>query len=327
MSETVTVDPADKADANEPTISVEEGMNTDPHAESVRRQMEQSQKLVKDADTARRAAEQREQQSRAENAQLRDAQAAAQTRATQERAGRLAHEIDSANADITSAQMAYRAAREAGDVDAEFKAQQQLNNAQYRLNSAKGEQSAQPKEPTTEQRQQQVQQPTFRPEVQAWIDRNPRFNTDLAFKETAINAHHASKLQGIVENSAEYFDYVDRVIAEQHGGQQHQQQQERGGDAGPTNRGGQGSMEKRGQREYMTDAGPVIEIDNGRGKPPSYKVSQETAAIVREYAEITGFNKKGRGEGEYLTQLVKIAKERASGAVPDLRIGNGVSIR
>lgn len=57
-----------------------------------------------------------------------------------------------------------------------------------------------------------TQNPDVHPNAQAWIDANPKFNTDRAFRSKAMSAHYAAEAEGIRPDSAGYGEALDNYL-------------------------------------------------------------------------------------------------------------------
>lgn len=231
----------------------------DALAES-RRQLQASQQQTADA---RRQAREAQQQAQRASQQAHEAT----TARVSDREVAVTSVLDGAKAEVMHAKSAYRAAREAGDVDAEIAAQELLANATMRAGAATAELDrikAAPKQ----QPQAQPQQGGPSPEAQAWLDAHPAYNTDRKYKAIANEAHNEALKAGHRDGSQSYVDYIDGVMTEEYGeghgqvGDQQVQQQPRarqqqsaranGGDGLPPSRGGGG-----GQGGYKTLSTPL----------------------------------------------------------------------
>lgn len=91
--------------------------------------------------------------------------------------------------------------------------------------------------------------PDVHPNAQAWIDANPKFNTDRAFRAKAMSAHYAAEAEGIVPSSPEYGATLDKYLKNDYAGNEPDNgSREGGGRSTPrrTNAVAEGSREAPG---------------------------------------------------------------------------------
>jgi hypothetical protein len=127
----------------------------------------------------------------------------------------------------SAAALAYRAAREAGDIDAELAATRDLSRTQANLQILETERRYQRPQPSVEQ-PRPVQQPRERAEPrvssesQRWIDAHPRMKTDPAYHAEVATAHDRAIRRGIQVDTPAYFealdDYMERMMPSTDGG-------------------------------------------------------------------------------------------------------------
>lgn len=216
--------------------------------------------------------------------------------------------VESATSEKSSAAQALRAAREAGDIDAELKAQEQLQNAIWRLNEATRDLEAAKGDPTsaagnvTEDgqggRQPIAGDTGVSPATQSWIDRHPRFTSDIGYRQVMLKAHADAITDGITVDSPAYFRHLDEqaAVLDSGGGggggmdvgklsgsrPLQGNQQDFGG--APTTRGGSNSGQG-GSRVVNSRLGPITVRDRSDGKrilsvPPGLKADFEEGAKV-----------------------------------------------
>lgn len=160
--------------------------------------------------------------------------------------------VETAKAEQAQARAAMKSAREAGDVDAEAQAIEDLSAASGRLNQAAGELEwikNQPKPQPTPNTNGQANGPSAA--AQRWLDEHPRYKTDVDYRRYAngLNNEAISEL-GLREGSQEYIDHIERGMTDKYGeghghGEQGRQHMDRGqppsrGDTVPASRGGGG---------------------------------------------------------------------------------------
>lgn len=126
--------------------------------------------------------------------------------------------ISSATSEKNQAVAAKRAAREAGDIEAELKADEALQAASFRLHSANAELASLPKEGDPASAAGRVTDPGAQgngvsPQAQAWIDAHPRFNSDKGYRDAMLASHAALLRDGVMEGSPAYFRGLDETAA------------------------------------------------------------------------------------------------------------------
>lgn len=279
-----------------PSVTIERPEEISPEdalAES-RRQLQASQQQTADA---RRQAREAQQIAQRASAQAQEAT----TARVSDREVAVTSVLDGAKAEVTAAKAAYRAAREAGDVDAEIAAQELLASATMRAGAATAELDRIKAAPKPQPQAQPNQQGGPSPEAQAWLDAHPAYNTDRKYKAIANEAHNEALRAGHRDGSQSYVDFIDGVMTEEFGdghgqvgdqqvqqprGGRQQQQSARanGGDGLPPSRGGGGSQ--GGYKTLDTPLG-AVQFRQGRdGKIESIKfASASTADNFREGAE------------------------------------------
>ena len=119
---------------------------------------------------------------------------------------------------MEAARSALRTAIEAGDVDAQVKAQEQmatLNADAVRLASLKSQQVEEPKEEKqVNVSPQQAEQPVKTdPKAEAWAAKNPWFGNDTAMTYTAFDMHKTLvEKEGYDPQSDEYYEEIDKRL-------------------------------------------------------------------------------------------------------------------
>ena len=150
------------------------------------------------SEQARIAAERRAAQA---GGQAANAQTAALEQAIQATEGRRAQ-----------AKANYRAAREAGDIDAEQEASEAAAKASIRLDELRAEQERLKNAPPRQQAQQQPQTTLPGPEAQRWLAEHPKVNTDRAYAAAVTRAHEAAAQSGIEIESPDYFRFCEAEL-------------------------------------------------------------------------------------------------------------------
>ena len=121
---------------------------------------------------------------------------------------------DSAQAKLQSAKQAYKNAYEAGDVEKQLEAQEEMTKAQLAIEKAeKFKLPPLQEENFAVQSQQQYQQPapTDR-KLEDWRARNPWFGQDEEMTAAALGLHEKLKRTGVQVGSDEYYDTLDKTI-------------------------------------------------------------------------------------------------------------------
>lgn len=281
----------EEVEAPGPTIVYEggEASDIDPSqalAES-RRQMQ---------DTERRLAEERRLRSAAEQ-NARQATAQAATARQTDRQAVLQSAITGAEGEINGAEAAYRAAREAGDVDAELVAQRALNTASARLQQAQGELAW-----TKQQAQnapQQPGQPGPSEAAQAWLDAHPLYFQDDEYQAMAHVADKRALAAGHKGGSESYVAAVEKFMADKYGEghgqiggdppQMKTPSRDRGGELAPTRRATPGGNNGGYKEAVIPKFGKIGYREEAGQKGFQRRVrfaSAEQRATLEEFANV-----------------------------------------
>ena len=120
--------------------------------------------------------------------------------------------------DLAVAQRDYREAYDSGDTNNIIEAQTKMNDAQYKLSSAKNMQpqynfSGQQAETRVESNQQ-VQPPIAQPDVKAtdWKNKNDWFGRDEQMTSLALGVHEQLVRDGVSPSSDEYYRRIDETM-------------------------------------------------------------------------------------------------------------------
>jgi hypothetical protein len=196
--------------------------------------------------------------------------------------------IQAAEADATSAEKDYVAAAEAGDFQAQARAQRRMAGAESRIQRLKEAEGDLKEQATTKPaaRQETRQQPTvdpverftagMSPKSAAWIRSHPDCVTDTKKNARMLAAHNLAMADDIPVDSDDYFARIEAGIAPK----QAQQQQEApkvnirpsapvapsGNSSGGMNGGGQTVTLTRREAEAATDGSLVWNYDDKGGK-------------------------------------------------------------
>lgn len=121
---------------------------------------------------------------------------------------------DSAQARLNSAKIAYRNAYDAGDVDKQLEAQEEMTKAQLAIEKAEKFKLPPLQEENFDvQTSQQYQPAPARDEKLAeWQSRNTWFGQDEEMTAAALGLHEKLKRQGVRVGSDEYYETLDKTI-------------------------------------------------------------------------------------------------------------------
>jgi hypothetical protein len=188
MSETATID-----------ASADEGPTPEQALAEARQRLATSESQRQAAEQARQAAEQRAQQ------------AGGAVQSAHE--GALETRLNAEKTRLASAERSYRAAREAGDIDAEILASKELAGATHLIAACENEKARLASQrANAAQQQQQVPQQSSRipgPAARAWMDDHPKINSDPTYGHAAEQAHNRAIARGHEPESSGYFDSIN----------------------------------------------------------------------------------------------------------------------
>ena len=143
-------------------------------------------------------------------AEQRAAQAGGQAANAQTAA--LEQAIQATEAKRIQAKANYRAAREAGDIDAEQEASEAAAKASIRLDALKAEQERLKNAPPRQAAPQQQQSVLPGAEAQRWLAEHPKVNTDRVYAAAVTQAHHQAVQSGIEVESPDYFRFCEAEL-------------------------------------------------------------------------------------------------------------------
>ena len=280
------------------------------------------------------------QQKDQENARLRQqAEAAdaarrqAETRSQTDRKTVLGEAIAGAKAESEAAAAAYRAAREAGDTDAEMAAIGKKNAADYRLNQASAELAAEPAVATQQQPGPQPWKPSAA--AQRWMDEHPRLNTDPAYQRDALNLDKEAVSAGCASGSQAYVDYIERGMTRLYGdghgkaGGQQRMNNERG-DGGSVSPAPSGGGDRQGgwrdvrypigdlRVRKKPDGGATIQFVASYGKSHDVVEADYHEAAKTNFPKVYERN-RAEALGMYLKECIDASDE----GMTDLKNGDG----
>ena len=113
---------------------------------------------------------------------------------------------------LEQARASYRAAREAGDVDAEQRAIEESADARAELSHIAFQKTQAARQP------QQTQSTAVRsPQAERWLHEHPKWATDLNYQRDCADIHDIAVKKKIVIDSPAYFAFADRALTALHG--------------------------------------------------------------------------------------------------------------
>lgn len=299
-------------------------------------------KQLKDSAARATAAEQRARD--AEAARLAaEAQVAAAAKGRQgDRAIVVQSIIESAQAELEGAKVAYKAAREAGNIDDEVEAQSLIAAATAKMSEHQREAAwlaAEAKRPAPVQQQAQRTPPA----VQAWFDSHPRFTSDDDYRAYAEGLHNAAMRAGQDGQSQQYVDWIEAKLTQKfgeghgtaeagttadHGGRRtvSDSGRDRGGDSLPPSRGTpsrSGGMKEARIPLGHNGAVAIVRYEGTTDNPTRIRfASREDADNFREGARLNTRAYEvdpDRALVDYVTEHLRAAEE----GYTDLKRGEG----
>lgn len=236
-----------------------------------------------------------------------------------ERKAALQAEIDAAEMQRATATAAYRAAREAGDLDNEVAANELLaasisakREAETRLRRLEeGPVETASPAGNSNNRGDGLDEVTRR-----WIAEHPRFNTDTAYRAVAMGAEAEAVTLGMARGSQSYFNHINSVL------------QARFKETGMINRGGGTAAPP--SRHGASGSAPSIKIPFQEGEIAVYSRGGKDVSVIppylrdqfNEFAQINGLTPE-----KYLRGLIDMARDNAAGRPSELRSGSGAVYR
>jgi hypothetical protein len=121
---------------------------------------------------------------------------------------------DSAQAKLQSAKQAYKNAYEAGDVEKQLEAQEEMTKAQLAIEKAEKFRLPPLQEENFDVQTSQQYQPPVQTDrkLEDWRARNPWFGQDEEMTAAALGLHEKLKRTGVLVGSDEYYDTLDKTI-------------------------------------------------------------------------------------------------------------------
>lgn len=113
-------------------------------------------------------------------------------------------------------------ARESGDVDAEDEADEKLAEARYNAQQMKGykeqlkrfkesvQKEPQPRDPDAAWTMDDIKD--YSPKAKGWIEQHQEYLTDKSFRERATKAHYLAGIEGIKDDTPEYFAFIEEKL-------------------------------------------------------------------------------------------------------------------
>lgn len=173
--------------------------------------IEDLKKQIEEANKKREEAEAIASEARDSAKKNEEKAASAQEIALKNASEKLETAIGSAEDKIASLQKQYKEAYDSGDSEELAKANEALLDAKIDLRQLRANKVGleQYREKVKKQAEAQSE---FSSSTQDWIKKNPKFNTDIAFRKRAIAAHYAADAQGITVDTPEYFEFIDNAL-------------------------------------------------------------------------------------------------------------------
>jgi len=213
------LDVRDSKDSEEPVQEKKEEVKKekelDEYSEGVKRRIAKLTKKMREAERQKDAAITYAKKVQEEQTFLKD-------RLTKLDTGFVSEMENRINSSLEAAQTKLRSAREAGDIEAEVKAQKDIARLGYeeaRLAEIKSKQTIKGKEdsgevikqPTITQQEQPLPPPD--PKAEEWASKNTWFGTDNAMTYTAFDLHkRLVEEEGYDPKSEEYYSEIDKRI-------------------------------------------------------------------------------------------------------------------
>jgi hypothetical protein len=116
--------------------------------------------------------------------------------------------------ELEMAKKSYKEAYDSGDADKLVDAQQAMQDANFKLHSAKNYRPTPVQQQEIEVQQQQVSQQAPRPDnrAMAWQERNTWFGQDEEMTAAALGLHEKLKRNGVPVGSDDYYATLDKTM-------------------------------------------------------------------------------------------------------------------
>lgn len=244
--------------------------------------------------------------------------------------------LSAAEKSVETATLAWRQARQQGDVEAEEKAMDALGDAKIEKARWKERNDAftQQKPALEEEAKRPAVQPAaveagkdkMSDESRRWIESHPKFNTDASYRQDALDAHEIAISRKIPIGTTQYTAFLDnhleRLYGKDHGMQE--QDRDRGGERersprrGPDRGASSGATPSRDRDGSFAYNGVKLGTD-AQGK------KTVTGDIPAEWVNAAKWN--GMDPVAYAVSMLEIEEERSRGHSPILQEGQGMVLR
>lgn len=245
--------------------------------DDVEKRIKDLQDKMAKVDADRKSAVERADRLEKERAEANEKATKAEGRAAHSQKDAILQALEASQNSLVMHRKELKSALEAGDSDKVVEYQEKLSEATYlnsELKKTKTNFEAWEKQQEEIAKQPKNNGPT--PETKAWMDRNPRFNTDQEFKTEAESAHYAAIQRGIRPDSIAYFEFIDRRLEKVLGNNEKDDAE----DVAP---------QKKEVREPSYSA-PPSRGNNGEGGGGGGKKIYKLTAEQREAAAICGMS-------------------------------------
>lgn len=165
------------------------------------------------SDSDRKAAVERADRLEKEKTEANAKAAEAQGRAAVTQKDAINQALESSTKSLEFYRKELKSALEAGDSDKVVEYQEKLSETTYLHSEVKKNKVAY--EHWEKQQEEESKRPktaSLPPSVQAWVDRNPKYNSDPEFKAEADTAHDAAIRRGYQFGSMAYIEFIDKRI-------------------------------------------------------------------------------------------------------------------
>lgn len=181
--------------------------------DDVEKRIKDLQDKMAKSDAERKSALERADRLEKERAEATEKATKAEGRAAITQKEAILQALDASQKSLEMHRKELKAALESGDSDKVVEHQEKLSEAAYlSAELKKNKISFDLWEKQQEEISKQPKNTGPTPETKAWMDRNPRFNTDQEFKAEAESAHYAAIQRGIRPDSIAYFEFIDHRI-------------------------------------------------------------------------------------------------------------------
>lgn len=157
-------------------------------------------------------------------------------------------EVATRKAEYDQAKVAWEQAETAfdtadGTVADKVAAMERAMEAKAKLVQAEGYRDS-----TAAQAERNQGQPSLNPAAQAWVDANPRFQSDQAFADQAVAAAKALEAEGYDKSSPKFYEQLDRRMR-----RSPRMQSQGHGSGAPVSRSGSGTAEPKGKASQFDE--------------------------------------------------------------------------